>query len=294
MNIDSRPFLETPFGDYTGRGLLDDDDIRRFRDVIYEYYGEYGRSFPWRETFDPYKIVVSEIMLQQTQTERVLPKYERFIAAWPNFTALSHATLFEVYNLWQGLGYNRRAKALIDIAKTVERDFGGVLSSSDGELEKFPMIGPATAAAVRAFAFNKPSAYLETNIRRVYIHFFFEGRADVRDDELLPFAVAAVDPQEPRQWQYALMDYGVFLKNTLPNPNRRSRHHVVQSPFEGSDRQIRGGILRFLARHPASPSVEIFHALPFEKNRVAKELESLESEGMLVEENSVYGIDDRE
>lgn len=292
--MDTGSYLVSPFGDYTGCGFLDQDEVRRFREAIYAHYGARGRSFPWRDTKDPYRIVVSEIMLQQTQTERVLPKYEDFIAAWPDFAALSRATLVDVYNLWQGLGYNRRAKALIDIAKIVESDFSGTLPEADGELEKFPMIGPATAAAIRAFAFEKPSAYLETNIRRVYIYFFFAGRSDIGDTELLPLAEAALDPQEPRQWQYALMDYGVFLKITLPNPNRRSLHHVVQPPFKDSDRQIRGEILRFLLGNPASQAAEIFRSLPFEKTRVAKAIKNLESEGMLVKENAVYRIDDGE
>jgi A/G-specific adenine glycosylase len=294
MNMDTCRFPEPPFGDYTGAAFLDDEEVRRFREVIYAYYGGHGRSFPWRESRNPYRILVSEIMLQQTQTDRVLPKYRRFISVFPDFAALSQATLLEVYNLWQGLGYNRRAKALIDIARTVECDFGGVLPDGEGELERFPMIGPATAAAVRAFAHEIPTAYLETNMRRVYIHFFFEGRTDVRDVELLPLAKAALDPQEPRQWQYALMDYGVFLKKVLPNPNRRSRHHTVQSSFEGSDRQIRGEILQFLARHQASPVENIFRGLPFEKARVARSLKKLESDGMLVKESSVYRIENRE
>jgi A/G-specific adenine glycosylase len=294
MNMDTAFPLEPPFGDYTGVSFLDDDEIRRFREVIYTYYGGHGRSFPWRESRNPYRILVSEIMLQQTQTERVLPKYERFISVIPDFTALSQATLLEVYTLWKGLGYNRRAKALIDIAKTVERDFAGVLPDGEGELEKLPMIGPATAAAVRAFAHEIPTAYLETNMRRVYIHFFFEGRTDVRDAELLPLAKAALDPREPRQWQYALMDYGVFLKNVLPNPNRRSRHHTVQSSFEGSDRQIRGEILQFLARHEASPVENIFRGLAYEKTRIARSLKKLEADGMLVKESTVYRIENRE
>lgn len=290
MTRDRGPFLESPFGDYTGLDTIDADDLNRFREIIFTHYGEYGRPFPWRETRDPYEILVSEIMLQQTQADRVLPKYERFIAAWPSFASLAGATLLEVYSLWQGLGYNRRAKALLEIAKRVERDFGGALPRERDALLDLPMIGPATAAAVRAFAFDRPSAYLETNIRRVFIYFFFDRRPDVKDGELLPLVEASLDPEEPREWQYALMDYGVFLKNTIPNPNRRSRHYAVQSPFEGSDRQVRGAVLRFLARCPGSPAEDICGSLPFEKERVEKAIETLTADGMVVKANAVYGI----
>ena len=281
---------EPPFGDYSGINTLDEEEIRRFREVIYTHYGEHGRPFPWRETRDPYRILVSEIMLQQTQAERVLPKYERFLAPWPDFTALSGATLREVYALWQGLGYNRRAKALIEIAKTVQRELGGKLPSEEEKLRRLPMVGPATAAAVRAFAFDMPAVYLETNIRRVYIYFYFDRREEVRDSELLPLAAAALDVKEPRQWHYALMDYGVFLKEVPVNPNRRSRHYTVQAPFEGSNRQLRGAILRFLSRHPGSGTERIFNYLAFERGRVEKSLAELESEGMLVREDSRYSI----
>ncbi|MBN1687381.1 MAG: A/G-specific adenine glycosylase [Spirochaetales bacterium] len=290
MNNFPRRFPDPPFGDYTGVDTLDEDEKLNFRELIYAHYGEYGRSFPWRETKDPYSILVSEIMLQQTQTERVVPKYTRFLSAWPDFAALSRASLSDVYAVWQGLGYNRRAKALIEIAGTVQDDFGGQLPDDENALRRLPMVGPATAAGVLAFAFEKPAVYLETNIRRVYIHFFFEGRDGVHDTEVFRIAAAAIDKDEPRQWHYALMDYGVFLKEALPGLGRRSRHYSVQPAFEGSNRQIRGAILRFLSSRPASAAEQLCEYLSFEKERVEQSLAALESEGMLVEESGRYSI----
>lgn len=284
--------LDPPFGDYTDVREIGEDDSRRFRRIIYAYYGEHGRSFPWRETRDPYRILVSEIMLQQTQTDRVLPKYEQFLGVWPDFESLSRASLAEVYRVWQGLGYNRRAKALIEIARAVQEDFGGKLPEEEADLLKLPMVGETTAAGVRAFAFERPAVYLETNIRRVFIHFFFEGRVEVRDREVKRIAGATLDTGEPAQWHYALMDYGVFLKGERPGLNRRSVHYSAQAPFEGSDRQIRGAILRFLSEHPGSGPGLITGALPFEEDRVKKVLEALRSEKMVVKEDAVYSIDE--
>ena len=288
--MDDYTVPDPPFGDFTDVNTIGETEIRRFRDIIYAYYGEYGRSFPWRETREPYRILISEVMLQQTQTERVLPKYLRFLSLWPDFEALSKATLFEVYAVWQGLGYNRRAKALLDIAAAVQGEYGGKLPDGEAELLKLPMIGPATAAGVMAFAYEKPVVYLETNIRRVYLHFFFDTREDVRDTEIIQIASAALDRAEPREWHYALMDYGVFLKGARPGLNRRSSHHSVQPAFEGSNRQVRGAILRFLSRYPGSGVDTIVNGLSMEKARVEASLAGLEEEGMLVSENAVYKI----
>ena len=292
MNSPSPWSVGPPLGDYTRAGALDEEAIGRFREVIYAYYGEYGRSFPWRETDSPYSILVSEIMLQQTQTDRVLPKYTQFLKAWPDFVSLSQASLSDVYAVWQGLGYNRRAKALIEIAKIIRRDFQGKLPADEEQLRRLPMVGPATAAGVLSFAFKKPAVYLETNIRRVYIHFFFEGRDAVSDTEIRRVAAEAIDTAQLRRWHYALMDYGVFLKKELPGLGRRSLHYSIQAPFKGSNRQIRGAILKFLAGHPGSAAEEVCGGLSFEKERVEKSLVALEAEGMLVKESAAYSIRD--
>jgi A/G-specific adenine glycosylase len=288
----SAPFLDAPFGDYSGEVVPDDYEILRFRELIYAFYGSFGRDFPWRNTKDPYAILVSEIMLQQTQTDRVLPKYVDFMTRWPNIYSLSRSSLAEVYACWQGLGYNRRAKALLDIARIVANELQGKIPETADELRKLPMVGQATAAAIRSFAYDKPSLYLETNVRRVFIYFFFEGRKDIRDNEIMPLLEAAVDVEESRQWYYALMDYGVFLKTELPNPNRRSAHYTQQSQFEGSNRQIRGSILRYLSEKESATSVMVAEDLKYDSQRIKFCMQALKKEGMLVCERGNYQVAD--
>jgi len=179
---------------------------------------------PWRETSDPYRILVSEIMLQQTQVQRVETKYKEFIAAFPAFPSLARAPLREVLRVWQGMGYNRRAIALRKIAQRVVAEYDGGLPDSVATLRTFPGIGAATAGAIVAFAFNKPTVFLETNSRRVFLHVFFAGRQRVKDSDILPLVETTLDREKPRQWYYALMDYGakrplyppVFLRGLGP------------------------------------------------------------------------------
>ena len=201
---------------------------------------------PWRETRDPYRILVSEIMLQQTQVDRVRGKYEAFLSAFPDVAALASAPLDRVLAAWQGLGYNRRAVALHRSARILRSEHHCLIPNDTAALVALPGIGAATAGSIRAFAFNEPVVFIETNIRRVFIHEFFPGREAVADDELLPFVAAALVRRSPRDWYYALMDYGTALARQVPNPNRRSRTYTRQSRFEGSDRQLRGAILRVL------------------------------------------------
>ncbi len=148
-------------------------EIRKFQKTIYRYYGKYGRTFPWRMTHNPYHILISEIMLQQTQVQRVMGKYEPFINAFPDFSSLARAPLRLILKQWQGLGYNRRAIALKLISRRIMEEFHGELPSSVETLMTLPGIGRATASAISAFAFHIPSVFIETNIRRVFIHGFF-------------------------------------------------------------------------------------------------------------------------
>ena len=222
------------------------DAIRAFRRTVRDFYRANRRDMPWRETSDPYCIVVSEIMLQQTQVERVHDKYRAFIRELPGFRSLADAPLQRVLSLWQGLGYNRRAIALKRIAEKVMVAHNGRLPASVELLQEMPGIGHATACSIAAFAFNMPVAFIETNIRRVFIHHFFDDRANVHDAEILPLVEEALDRKNPREWYYALMDYGSDLKKKIPNPNRKSAHYSRQSRFEGSTRQKRGTILRHI------------------------------------------------
>jgi len=261
-----------------------------FRRLIYDHYGAHGRRFPWRKTRDPYRILVSEIMLQQTQTGRVEEKFPQFITAFPDISSLARAPLKEILSVWQGLGYNRRALYLKKLAETVVADYGRRIPETVDELTKLPGLGPATAASVAAFAFNRPVVFLETNIRTVFIHHFFPKGETVRDAEILPLAEAALDWKNPRRWYNALMDYGAMLKKNRTNPGRRSAHYTRQSPFDGSDRQIRGRILRLLSDRTSLTGPALIDKLESDPKRVGTILERLVTEGMIQEEKKRYRI----
>lgn len=236
--------------------------ITAFRQLIWNFYKKNRRSFAWRTTTDPYAIVVSEIMLQQTQTDRVAKKFPEFMTTFPMFAALAQAPLSEVIRAWQGLGYNRRAIALQKIAQRVHNEYNGSLPRDPEILQTFPGIGPNTAGSIVAFAWNLPTIFIETNIRAVFLHHFFPNQEQVSDRELLPLISAVLDQESPREWYYALMDYGVYLKKAHKNPSRRSAHHTKQSKFTGSDRQIRGAILRHLLKEKIASFAQLERAFP--------------------------------
>lgn len=223
---------------------------KKFTQLIWNFYHTNKRTFPWRETTDPYKIMVSEFMLQQTQTSRVLPKYNLFLETFPTVQELASSQLSEVLKLWSGLGYNRRAKYLHHAAITITNDYSSKFPNQKNELQKIPGIGEYTASAIVIFSYNKPLPLIETNIRRTYIHHFFQDQTDIPDSEIIPLIKQTIDEKNPREWYYALMDYGVFLKDQAPNPNRKSKHYTKQSKFEGSVRKVRGEIIRQLLITP--------------------------------------------
>jgi A/G-specific adenine glycosylase len=271
---------------------LNPEAVHVFQSIIYRHYDKNGRKLPWRKTHDPYHILVSEIMLQQTQVERVRAKYFLFIARFPHIFKLANASLRDVLEIWQGLGYNRRAKFLHAIARRVIDDFGGEIPNSQEMLLTLPGIGPSTAGALAAFAFGQPTVFIETNIRRVFIHFFHNNRNKVRDKEILPFVEQTLDRLHVRKWYYALMDYGVMLKATGDNPNRRSAQHHQQSRFQDSDRQIRGLIIKMLIQSGPVPRNYIVQTMAHGANRVKKLIESLVKEGFLQEEGNLVKIPD--
>ncbi|WP_082122630.1 HhH-GPD family protein [Methanoculleus sediminis] len=264
------------------------ETIRLFRDLILSYYRAHGRDLPWRHTTDPYRILVSEIMLQQTQVERVAVKYREFLDRFPDFESLARAPKSEVLLAWQGMGYNRRAIALQETARCVVDEHGGDLPADVETLATFPGIGNATAAAIVAYAFNMPVVYIETNIRRIFIHFFFQDREDVRDDEILPLVERSLYRENPREWYSAMMDYGTVLKKRTANPNRRSASYSRQSRFEGSDRQIRGRILALVLEEGAVTEKEVILRLCEEPGRVKRILGDLAREGFVAESDGAY------
>jgi len=256
--------------------------ILAFRQMVLSHYEQYGRDMAWRNTTDPYQILVSEIMLQQTQVERVTVKFPEFIREFPDFASLAAAPLAHVLAVWQCLGYNRRAIALQKCAIRVMNEYDGVLPADVDILATFPGIGRATASSIGAFAFNMPVVFIETNIRRVFIHFFFSDTETVNDAEILPLVEQALFHENPRVWYWALMDLGSALKKTVPNPNRRSVHYTKQSPFEGSDRNIRGIIIRMLLAEPGMSEKKFLGIRSDDPARIKKILSALESEGFIL------------
>lgn len=218
-------------------------------------------------------------MLQQTQAERVIPKYKSFLKKFPTVAVLAKASLSSVLKEWQGLGYNRRAKMLHAAAKEIISGHGGRFPNSYDDLVKLPGVGPYTASAVRVFAFNKPEVLIETNIRSVCIHHFFPKRKKVMDASLMPFIEAAVDRKNPKAWYSALMDYGSFLKRTEGNASKRSARHVRQKPFKGSNREVRGAILKMLAEKTRKKKG--LFTLPFRHSVIEVQYQRLLSEGLI-------------
>ncbi len=288
FRISENLFITDFYKSYKEKGLIN-EVINSFQNFIYEYFTNHKRKFPFRENITPYNVLVSEIMLQQTQTERVSEKFLKFTEKFPNFLTLSQAPLDVILREWKGLGYNRRAVALKKIAEIVIRDYNGELPDSKEILESFPQIGHNTASSIITFAFNKPTAFIETNVRRVYIYFFFPKKINVHDKEILPIVKLTVDKNNPREWYYALMDYGVMLKRTHPELNKKSVHYRKQAPFKGSSRQIRGKLLKMLIDAKTLDILEIQKRIKInDSKRLEKILYQLEKEGFItIKENIV-------
>jgi A/G-specific adenine glycosylase len=229
--------------------------------------------------------MVSEIMLQQTQVPRVMPKYDEFLSRFKNTQALAAADLGDVLRAWQGLGYNRRAKFLWQAAqKVAEADS---FPDTHAELVKLPGIGPNTAGAILAYAFNQPGVFIETNIRTVYIHHFYGDRINVDDKEILALVEETLDRENPREFYWALMDYGSHLKSTIGNLNKASKQYVKQSTFNGSRRQVRGAVLRALGTR-AQPLDELQQTIPDE--RLENVLADLSAEGLIRVMDGEYSL----
>jgi A/G-specific adenine glycosylase len=188
------------------------------------------------------------------------------------------------------MGYNRRALQLKRCAEEVVRRHGGRLPETLEALIGLPGVGKATAGAILAFAFDRPVAFVETNIRRVFLHFFFPGREGVPDSEILPLAERALDRRDPRGWHYALMDYGVMLKREHGNMNVRSSHYRKQPAFEGSSRQTRGEVLRLLVAEPRLTEYEIVRRLGRDPARTRTALADLAAEGLIVKRGDLYSL----
>jgi len=217
-----------------------------FQELVWDKARELYREMPWRQDTRPYYVLVSEIMLQQTQVDRVIPKFESFIATFPDVETLAQASLADVLQLWSGLGYNRRAKFLHEAAKKIVNDFSGTFPDTQAELVTLPGVGVNTAGAILTYSFNTPIAFIETNVRTVYFYHFFEDSSDVSDRDLKELVEATIDQENPREWYWAIMDYGSYLKRQGAGRNDKSRHYRKQSALKGSIREVRGQIIREL------------------------------------------------
>jgi len=252
-----------------------------FQKKIRDFYLDNYRSMPWRNgikgEFDPYHITVSEMMLQQTQVHRVIPKYNEFIAKFPDIESLAKASLQEVLQLWTSLGYNRRAKYLHEFASSV------------GSIENFPKtidkligykgIGPNTAAAILVYSYNEPHLFIETNVRTVYINCFFADQEVVTDAEILTKLKQTIDSDNPREFYWGLMDYGTYLKKQGKGALSKSKSYKKQSKFAGSPRQLRGKVIKILSEKDSTPVDVLDRSI--QDSRLSDVLIQLETEGMI-------------
>ena len=265
--------------------------LRLLQKVVMDYYKRHGRrTLPWRKTKNPYRILVSELMLQQTQVSRVIPKYQSFLKRFPTVHALARASLGDVLREWQGLGYNRRAKFLHECANVIVKKFRGRFPKTHSELVLLPGVGTYTAGAILAFAYDKAFPIIETNIRSVFLHFCFKERSNVTDAEILTLVRNTLSKQKSvRIWYQALMDYGSHLKVTFKNPSHQSAHHYVQKKFKGSDREIRGAILRSVLVNPVTQA-QLIPLQQFDVQRTKVQVARLIQEGLLVEKRGKISL----
>jgi A/G-specific adenine glycosylase len=267
--------------------------IQQFQTIVYEYYHQHGRhDLLWRQaeaddTFDPYKILVSELMLQQTQVSRVTPKYEAFLACFPCVSDLAKAPLGEVLRIWVGLGYNRRARYLHQAAEQLMANNHGQLPLSQHELMELPGVGFNTAGAIAAYAYNAPVVFVETNIRSVFIHHFFQDGTEIADTEITELVREALDRDNSRLWYWALMDYGSFLKRSIGNVSQASKSYTRQSKFQGSRRQIRGQVIRALQTQSLDQE-QLLTLVPDE--RLQGILADLTHEGLIQDSEGVFRL----
>lgn len=264
---------------------------QKFVETLWQYYNQSGRhTLPWRKTTDPYKILVSEIMLQQTQVSRVLPKYKEFLKAFPNTKKLAEASLGDVLRVWQGLGYNRRAKFLKQAAEVVVTKHKGKWPKTYEELLALPGIGSYTAAAVMSFAYNEAVVLIETNVRTVYLHHFFQDQHGVSDNDLVPIIERALDYMRPREWHWALMDYGSHLKSSHGNANVRSESYKKQSDFKTSNRYVRGAIIRELSQQSLTTQKLVSTLSDIEPEQIETQLKILQDEELVIRVGQKYSL----
>ena len=266
------------------------EQIAAFRSKVLGYYAAHMRVMPWRYPdkngyYDPYKVLISEIMLQQTQVARVEPKYKDFLQLFPSIQSLAGADLELVLRVWNGLGYNRRAKYLWQTAQIIVTTYNGSIPRTVEQLITLPGIGRNTAGALIAYSFDMPVAFIETNIRTVYLRELMHDQTGVTDAAILELVTATLPKNNIREWYYALMDYGAFLKSSGVKAHTRAANYTKQSSFNGSLRQLRGAVLRQLSDSQES-YVILEKLLP--DRRLLKVLHVLTQEKMIHKKGDIY------
>ncbi len=267
--------------------LLTPKEIASFQKIVYEHFATYGRHFPWRETTDRYAVMVCEVMLQQTPVTRVVEKYPKFLKQFPTLESLSRAKLGTILKAWSGLGYNKRAYYLWQTARIITSKGGVTMLTTIDEWQQLPGIGINTAAAIMAFADNQPVVFIETNIRSVMLEHFFKERVGVTDAQLLDYVATTLDRFHPRKWYNAMMDYGAWLKRKRVNPSRRSAHYKRQTPFTGSNRQVRGMIIAQLNQGELTMT-ELCRKMETEPKKIKAAIKELLREGLVSVNAGIY------
>ncbi len=267
--------------DLINENLLIFDELHQ---ALLNWFSEAARDLPWRRTRDPYRILVAEVMLQQTQVDRVLPKYEAFLERFPTLQALAEAPTADVIRMWSGLGYNRRAVNLQRAAREIVARYGGIFPQDVAILVTLPGIGPYTAGAVACFAFEQDVAFMDTNIRRVIRRVFTDPADMVTERPLLELARAALPVGRGWAWNQALMELGSLictaeapacwrcpLRDLCRNyaARRSSDEHLTplqprkriaerrEQPFIGSNRYFRGRIIEALRALPPGAALAL-------------------------------------
>jgi A/G-specific adenine glycosylase len=289
--MDIEYFKQLPLSELGTAALKEKALLSDFQHHVWDFYAKNPRTFYWREHPEPYIVYVSEIMLQQTQVSRVEKKFLPFLHRFPDFATLATASFGEVLEFWSGLGYNRRCMNLHQGAKRIVEEFRAELPRERSILLSFKGIGDATAGSMLCFAYNLPEPFIETNIRRVFIHTFFQNRENVSDRELEALVRITTDRKKPREWYYALQDLGAAMVKISGNPNRRSAGYNVQKPFKDSNREARGAILKVLTKRPGIYLTEIARESQISYERIQHACKQLLYEGFIAgDENTGYRI----
>jgi A/G-specific adenine glycosylase len=272
----------------TSKVMIAKAKIASVRKRVLAHYKKYKRNLPWRKTTNPYHILLSEIMLQQTQVDRVIPYYNRWLKKWPTVHDLAKASRISVLKIWLGLGYNNRAKNLHETAKVIVEKYNGDVLKALEQYKELPGVGPYTAAAVQIFSGNKNIVTVDTNIRRILIHEFNLNKK-IKDKEVWALAEKCLPRGRSREWHNALMDYGATL---MTSRKTGIKPKTTQSAFEGSDRQIRANIVREVLKGKGASYGSLLKIAEKDKERFKRILEKMMREKLIRKRGSSYSIVD--